>query len=999
MPGLLEVLGLKPSSSSAEDGADDTSTDSAGDGDDEVALAPPPVGTGAVAPKPTGASPGAPPTQGKGPPPSPERQKYDAERAEVMKLRTALGKHPQRTHVKDQTDISDPALGAANAAAAKPDWPKAMAELAKAKKACVDGKSFADQFATVIAKRGDANVLLTAAKESGLGGLAKYPPKLVSADDKMKPAKRQYAQATTDLDFIINGLAPRFKKLYVDDVKPQVEALKTLDATTKVVQAEIATIEGMLAQQEAGIAGKRWRQVKLTAVLLAKRLNVAMKVSTRRAEYDVERPKADVALQTVRAHGAAVAAPVGLVEAQLKEADAMASREGMRFEDAKDLVLRIVASCAKFDQVARDAVGYTQERGALAQQLTKLRGHVAADRIKDELDVARASLDEAAKAAGDKGAPGTMLLLGVAPAAHDIATAKVKLGQAKESLATADRLAQGVDGVAAMEKALAGKGDNLPALRKGLDALAKELASAQQGANAELAKVPFDAVAAKLAEAKKKIDARKPEGVAEMLTQAGTRLVEGRRIQIEHSLYLDRVAELQKRVDAHKAIKAQAAKIQSKIDDIAVALFDAAAAEVANDHAGAMAKLNVAEAAAAAADEALLKRGEFDRRANLVQFDLGQREFASLKVAQEKELARARNLAAAYDFAGALKVVQEVRNAMVRMQTEKMAKTDPPDTALLAKKAKELANAGALDELDTLIKNLSPDLDKEVFITLAQARFEGVDFDVEDDGHAQESIQRMCKLMDDLPPDVVKNNPSLKKVTRRVTEKDGSTLKAPFYRSKENLVVMNSRPGKGRKGDFEPDAKGRLPEREEACKPANNKPEVLFDFNMLHELAHSIDDARGYMLANGKKDDHGGWIEIGGDVDQIADAVIKATGFGKTPEERKYVVDRILRNPAVAPAKFSGDKARFEKFVKAAQTPKVWDKQALTDDATLGGRVYQESYASTWTSYKAEARKRGITSYQFRAPGEWFSELYAAFKVGKLKPGHPSEVWLKTLKV
>jgi len=874
-----------------------------------------------------------------------------------------------------------------------------MAELAKARTACVDGKRFADAFAPVIAKRGDANLLLTAAKASGLGGLAQYPAKLASADGNMTPKKRQFVQAAADLDFIINGLAPRFKKLYVDDVKPKVAALKALDATTNIVPAEIAAIETMLAQQEAGIVAKRWRQVKLTALLLKQRLNIATKVSNRRADYDVERPKGDTALQALRAHGAAVAAPVGLFEFQLKEADAMASREGMRFEDAKDRVLRTIRSCETFDQLARDAAGYTQERGALAQQLAKLRGHAAAERIKSELDVSRGSLDEAAKAAGDKGAPGTVLLLGVAPAAHDIATARVKLGQAREALATAQRLALGVDGVAAMEKALDGKDDNLPALRKGFDALAKELASAQQGANADLAKVPFDAVAAKLAEAKRKIDGRKPEGVAEMLLEAGRRMVEGRRIQIEHSFYLDRVAALTARVDAHKAIKAQAAKIQSKIDAISVALFDAGAAEVAGDHAGAMAKLNVAEAAAAAADEALLKRGEFDRKANLVQLDLGKREFAALKVAQEKELTRARSLASVYNFPGALRVVQEIRNAMVSLETEKMAKADPPDPDL-ARKAKELADAGALDELDALIKTLPPTLDKQVFIDLAEARFKGVEFDVEDDSNAQVSIQRMCKLMDGVPQDVVTNNPSLKKVHRRVTdEDDGTPLKAPFYRSKDDLVVMNSRPGKGKKADFQKGAKGRLPEREEACKPANDKPEELFDFNMLHELAHSIDDARGYMLANGPKDDHGGWIEIGGDVEQIVEAVIRETGFGKVPAERQYVLDKILRNPATPPATFSGDKARFEKFVAAAQTPKVWDSQALTELATLDKRVYQESYPSTWTSYKVEARKRGITSYQFRAPGEWFSELYAAFKVGKLKPGHPSEGWLKKLKV
>ena len=35
----------------------------------------------------------------------------------------------------------------------------------------------------------------------------------------------------------------------------------------------------------------------------------------------------------------------------------------------------------------------------------------------------------------------------------------------------------------------------------------------------------------------------------------------------------------------------------------------------------------------------------------------------------------------------------------------------------------------------------------------------------------------------------------------------------------------------------------------------------------------------------------------------------------------------------------------------------------------------------------------------FRAPGEWFSELYAAWTLDKLKDGHPAVKWLKTLKI
>jgi hypothetical protein len=97
MPNLLEVLGLKTLPALVDQG---TEGDTAGD-DGEVAGAPPVVGTGSTPPTPVSANAPAP---AKGPAtPSPERQKYDAERAGVMKLRNELAKHPQRAHVKDQT--------------------------------------------------------------------------------------------------------------------------------------------------------------------------------------------------------------------------------------------------------------------------------------------------------------------------------------------------------------------------------------------------------------------------------------------------------------------------------------------------------------------------------------------------------------------------------------------------------------------------------------------------------------------------------------------------------------------------------------------------------------------------------------------------------------------------------------------------------------------------------------------------------------------------------
>jgi len=76
-----------------------------------------------------------------------------------------------------------------------------------------------------------------------------------------------------------------------------------------------------------------------------------------------------------------------------------------------------------------------------------------------------------------------------------------------------------------------------------------------------------------------------------------------------------------------------------------------------------------------------------------------------------------------------------------------------------------------------------------------------------------------------------------------------------------------------------------------------------------------------------------------------------------------------------------------------------WWKGAVCQRIAIGGRVYQEAYPDgRWFSYPYAARARGISGYQFRAPPEWFAELYAAYFGGKLKPSHPAMKWLVQFK-
>ena len=137
-------------------------------------------------------------------------------------------------------------------------------------------------------KRAEANLLLTAAQTSGWALNAWVPALLTSADAKAAPGTRDYPGAKVDCQKMVDALGPEFKKRYVDDMKPKVTALKALDAATQFVTKELAEIEAMLVQQEAGIAAGRWRQVTLNHGLLKRRIGRAEKMTNRRAAFDVQ---------------------------------------------------------------------------------------------------------------------------------------------------------------------------------------------------------------------------------------------------------------------------------------------------------------------------------------------------------------------------------------------------------------------------------------------------------------------------------------------------------------------------------------------------------------------------------------------------------------------------------------------------------------------------------------------------------------------------------------
>jgi hypothetical protein len=200
-----------------------------------------------------------------------------------------------------------------------------------------------------------------------------------------------------------------------------------------------------------------------------------------------------------------------------------------------------------------------------------------------------------------------------------------------------------------------------------------------------------------------------------------------------------------------------------------------------------------------------------------------------------------------------------------------------------------------------------------------------------------------------------------------------------------------------------------LPKNIDKDCQATGKPIELLSFTALHEVGHGVDDANTYMARNGHLPDHGGWIQFGGGVQQIADVVAAdivkknpGTTFYSMAADKKYVMAKLLNQdaPRPTPALNTPDwKAlkAFDDWYKLAVSSHVYERQGDCDAITIGKYIYHEAYPRNWVGYLAEARSKGLTGYQFRHPGEWFAELYAGFHSKRLGPKHPSRAWLEKL--
>jgi NAD(P)H-dependent FMN reductase len=139
---------------------------------------------------------------------------------------------------------------------------------------------------------------------------------------------------------------------------------------------------------------------------------------------------------------------------------------------------------------------------------------------------------------------------------------------------------------------------------------------------------------------------------------------------------------------------------------------------------------------------------------------------------------------------------------------------------------------------------------------------------------------------------------------------------------------------------------------------------------------------------------YGSWIDYGSNPTPIAAVLANHFGASASVDKKKlakFALDTLKAKPKAGPAATTPEETRVKAWVDAVRhTEGLWWDGGQSNSLAIGNRVYQESYGGGfWNSYDLGARKQGIHGYQFRAPGEWFAELYAAYYADKLKPSHP----------
>ncbi|MCZ6604679.1 MAG: hypothetical protein O7A03_05990 [Alphaproteobacteria bacterium] len=317
-----------------------------------------------------------------------------------------------------------------------------------------------------------------------------------------------------------------------------------------------------------------------------------------------------------------------------------------------------------------------------------------------------------------------------------------------------------------------------------------------------------------------------------------------------------------------------------------------------------------------------------------------------------------------------------------------------------------LAKPGGDKELDAIIKGLDPQAKRkatkkalELRFGMRLEQFTDKDGSTADDelGKKGPNILRFYDIMVKLPPRHTKGNPSLDLVQQMGTEADGGGS-GSFSRATRKIELTV-----GRANDKHAEVicqEWQLGAVDANCKPPEGDPASTFSWTSLHEFGHAVDDSHGFMKKNGGSAAYGGWKDYGGATTEIAKAAA-----GEFEYDEKYIQSYLSQGATTPPDPGGVDPAVWDRRRIEAETwcdsirkdREIYYSASQCAKLKIGDRVYHEAYDKRWVSFLFASRSQGVMGYQFRAPGEWFAELYAAYHTGKMNKSHPARKWLDKL--
>ncbi|MDE2005870.1 MAG: hypothetical protein KGI51_04825 [Rhodospirillales bacterium] len=633
--------------------------------------------------------------------------------------------------------------------------------------------------------------------------------------------------------------------------------------------------------------------------------------------------------------------------------------------------------------------------------------------------------------------------------------ARKLVAAATAEMEAAEKLARELAGTDAAQQQ-AGKAGNAAQIAAAIAELRKQAEAAEKLPGAAAQRAQFAVLGKQLDGAAADAKANKLAAAKTETAQAAGALKAIRIALSQQERFAANVAPLEATAKALAASTAPPAKtLKGKLDPLHADLAAAKQSATAGDWEKAEEQLRAAAAAAAEAERIAELRKAFDNRAAALA-----KQADKLPAPTKKDvtglLARAGTAADGFDFDEAATALGNAEARIEGDEVSTLARTRPDDPKLIELVRKMLAEAGMKPRpargakkgadadvadgpavLDRIVKALPDTVPPRVIERIARERF-GIDLRVSgiyneggkttegvkggaDSGDPAEaagwagesqrskSARNMYDMLARVPANTV-HSPSLTRVERRdalKTDPSGNLTHTPasggFYSGGDNEVVMSGRPGDINQ-QFGKTAHELPNPVEPGYEPVDEKPVDYFDFATVHEVGHSVDDRMGFMAAREGQAAFGGWQSYGGNIAPIVTAVTKHHCGHFADHFTDYLTDLMTGNTPAPPAAPADQHEAWDKARKAldawhatASNQQLWWYQGQCDSVTIGGVVYQEAYKGTWVSYLAAERRKGITGYQFRAPGEWFAELYASYHCGKLKQGHPARKWLSTL--